>query len=578
MHEWAKCLKLPKRGFVTPGPFSTEISRYMNGVMEAIQDERVRRVTVCKAVQTGGTLCAAEIPIIYFLLNAPGDIIWTHQTEPAAKDHAKTRWNPLLKRIPQIRAMMPRSRHNDTTLQVMFPDCFLILNAANLGSMQSKSARYKINSECWLWPQGMMAMAESRVSKYDEVGTSKVINESQASLQGDDFHKAFMAGDQSTWSVKCFGCGKYSPLEFFGKMKGNEEVRACVIWEESAKNADGTWDVEKAAGSARWKCPECGFEHEDTPRTRALWNAEGTFIPQRLDFSPAVRSFRWNSLVSRTLYELVKQFLDANAEAKRGLTEALKTFKMQRLALFWKDDVFDELVPLRGAGYLLSSPNIADKIVNESMRYMTIDRQRDHFWVVIRAWRFDGSSRLLYFSRTQTVEQLVDLAQLFHVEPRHVFEDTGYFPDGGYADCAKYGWTALKGSGELSFPVEVKGVKFRRMWSMAVRVQKDDRYIPLIHWASDPIKDVLHNLRSGKGVKWETPDDLSPEYENHMSGDRKKPFENKKSGRQEWRWQRVHANHAWDCEAMQVGAALMTGILSSPEAPKEPEIPATPAT
>ena len=93
--------------------------------------------------------------------------------------------------------------------------------------------------------------------------------------------------------------------------------------------------------------------------------------------------------------------------------------------------------------------------------------------------------------------------------------------------------------------------------------------IDLYHWASDPVKDVLGKLRSGQGAKWEVPDDAGQEYERQINGDVKKEMVNKRTGRSEWRWVRRHANHYWDCEAMQVAAALMLGILASPAEPDE---------
>ena len=59
------------------------------------------------------------------------------------------------------------------------------------------------------------------------------------------------------------------------------------------------------------------------------------------------------------------------------------------------------------------------------------------------------------------------------------------------------------------------------------------------------------------------------EYENQINGDKKKAFLNKKTGRPEHRWQRVHANHAHDLEAMQVDVAMMLSILIPPEPAKE---------
>jgi hypothetical protein len=177
---------------------------------------------------------------------------------------------------------------------------------------------------------------------------------------------------------------------------------------------------------------------------------------------------------------------------------------------------------------------------------------------------------MLYFSRVTTPEQCEDVRILYGVERQFTFEDAGYFPEGVYTDCAKWGWTALKGSGDNYFTVEVKlpGIaekqKIKRLWSNSTRVLHNGIYLNLFHWASDPIKDVLYKLRSGQGAKWETPDDAGQEYQSQINGDRKKAFLNKKTGRPEHRWQRVHANHAHDLEAMQVCVAMMLSILVPP--------------
>jgi len=269
--------------------------------------------------------------------------------------------------------------------------------------------------------------------------------------------------------------------------------------------------------------------------------------------------------VAREFGALVSQFLEARKAQKAGVAQAMMDFTRQRRALPWVEEDLSEVILLKGSGYLLSSiKDPAAKLENEAMRFVTIDRQRDHFWILVRVWFRDGSSRLLYFSRVTTAEQCEDVRIMYGVDRQLCFEDAGYFPEGVYTDCAKWGWTALKGSGDNYFTVEKNGQKFKRLWSDATMVQHQGKMLPLFHWASDPIKDVLYNLRSGRGAKWETPDDIGEEYPNHLTGDAKKPFLNKRTGRNEFRWQRVHQNHAHDLEAMQTVVSMMLGILAAP--------------
>jgi hypothetical protein len=574
IHLWAHDHVVLPASYAQPGRFDISTSRHLIAPLEAIQDDKVREVSNMGAIQTGKSLLS-EVAIAWAICNSPGPIMLTMQTDDDAREHCNQRFMEMLKSVQHIRDMLPEDRHLKQMSAIYFGPFFLEVNGANLSNLQRVSIRWKFNSEVWLWKAGLLAHARGRVSAFEKAGNSKVVNESQGGNSGDDFDLAWKAGHQAVWSVKCFGCGKYSPLEFAGTMLDDPKRKACVVWNEDARRQDGSWNIGRAVETCRYRCRNCGVEAEDSARTRARWNEEGDYIAARTDAPAHTRSFRWEGLVAREMGALVSQFLEARKAQKQGVPQAMMDFTRQRRALSWVEDDTSEAILLKGAGYTLASiTEPAAKIENEAHRFVTIDRQRDHFWISVRAWRRDGSSRLLYFSRVTTAEQCEDVRILYGVEQKLTFEDAGYFPEGVYTDCAKWGWTALKGSGDNYFTVEGRSGKIKRLWSNATMIQHNGMMIPLFHWASDPIKDVLHNLRSGQGAGWETPDDIGQEYPNQLNGDRKKPFLNKKSGRNEWRWQRVHANHAHDLEAMQTLVALMLAILAAPT-PKDEEHPIT---
>lgn len=568
IYEWLHDHWILPASYAQPGRFDVSTSRHLIAPFDAIQADHIREVSLAGAIQTGKTL-VVEGAATWATCNSPGPMMWTLQTDEDAREHCNQRFMEAYRTVPQIREMLPEDRHLKQMAAVYFGPFFLEVNGANLNNLQRVSIRWKFNSEVWLWKQGLLSHARGRVSAYEKAGNSKVVNESQGGNAGDDFDLAWQAGNQQVWSVKCFGCGKLSPLEFAGRMLDDPEKKACVVWDEDARRTDGSWNIGRAAATARYRCPSCGHEHADTASTRARWNAEGEYLIRRTDAPAHISSFRWEGLVAREMGALVSQFLEARKAQKAGVPQAMMDFTRQRRALPWVEDDLSETILLRGSGYKLADLKPAEKIENEAQRFVTIDRQRDHFWISVRAWRRDGSSRLLYFSRVTTAEQCEDVRILYGVERQLTFEDAGYFPEGVYTDCAKWGWTALKGSGDNYFTVEVREGKIKRLWSNASMVQHNGKMLPLFHWASDPIKDVLYNLRSGKGAAWETPDDIGGEYENQLTGDRKKQRINGRTGRPEWRWTRVHANHAHDLEAMQTVVSMMLGILAAPRPGEE---------
>jgi hypothetical protein len=576
IYDWLHDHWVLPASYAQPGRFDVSTSRHLIKPFDAIQSDGVREVTCAGAIQTGKTLLV-EGAATWATCNSPGPIMWTLQTDEDAKEHCNQRFMEAYTSVKQIRDMMPENRHLKQTNAVYFGPFFLEVNGANLNNLQRVSVRWKFNSEVWLWKQGLLAHARGRVSAFERAGNSKVVNESQGGNVGDDFDLAWKAGSQEVWGVRCFGCNQLSPLEFSGAMVTDPTKKACVVWNEDARRKDGSWNVGRAVETCRWICPLCAQEHPDSPGTRAKWNREGDYVALRSDPNPQNVSFRWEALVARDMGALVAQFLEARKAQKAGITQAMMDFMRQRRALPWQDEDTSETILLKGSGYKLSETDPKSKLENEANRFVTIDRQRDHFWASVRAWRRDGSSRLLYFSRVTTPEQCEEIRQNYGVEPQLCFEDAGYFPEGVYSDCAKYGWTALKGSGDNYFKVEKGDKKIKRLWSNASLVQHSGKLIHLFHWASDPIKDVLYNLRSGKGASWETPDDIGTEYESQVNGDKKKAFLNKRSGRNEWRWQRTHANHAHDLEAMQTVVAMMLGILLAPEPHDETSKDSTPS-
>lgn len=554
--------------YAEPGRLNLSSSRYLIAPLNSIRNETVRRTSCYGAIQTGKSLCV-EIAIPWVIANAPGPIMWTMQSDDDAKEQAKTRFLGLLKSCGPVRALMPEDRHDATTTEIYFGNFFLLLNGANANNLQSKSIRWKFNSECWLWKQGLMKHAEGRVSAFEETQSSHVFNESQGGLAGDDMDKAWLEGDQCEWNIRCANpeCRALLPLEFFARMESDPERYAGVIWDETARRPDGSYNIRQAADSARWRCKRCGHEHPNTAATRAAWNASGEYVATNPTAPAHIRSFRWNSLTRRDLGALVSEWLTASELKKRGLMQAAKDFYQKRLAIPWKVDEEIERIELKPGGYTLAEVTAAPaaKIDNEATRILTADRQRDHWWICVRAWRKDGSSRLLYYSKVLTVEQIRETQQTYGIQDQLCFEDGQHDTAHVYADCIRFGWTALHGSGEESFAhILPSGKKVQRFYSSLKTASVPGGLARYVHWASEPIKDILHAMRTTEAAGWQTADDAPPDYAKQLNGDQKRERLNKKTGRNEWGWKKVGENHAWDCEAMQIAAALMLRIIAAP--------------
>jgi hypothetical protein len=90
-------------------------------------------------------------------------------------------------------------------------------------------------------------------------------------------------------------------------------------------------------------------------------------------------------------------------------------------------------------------------IEGESHRFMAIDRQRNHFLCVIRPWRPDGRSQLLFASRLLEWRQINELYSKYNFNrPARVLIDAGFDTSAVYAFCAAHGFAAVMGEGRVS--------------------------------------------------------------------------------------------------------------------------------
>jgi hypothetical protein len=205
---------------------------------------------------------------------------------------------------------------------------------------------------------------------------------------------------------------------------------------------------------------------------------------------------------------------------------------------------------------------------DEAHRFMTVDKQRDHYWCVIRAWRANSESRLLWCGRADTWEELEQLRCRYRVRDTLTFIDCGFATDEVYHQCARRNWTAMRGTGKNSFRHVLRGNRavdraFSPFGSAQVGAGLRARYV---FWCVDRAKDILDSLRNGRGAAWEIPDDVPRYYLDQIDSEVKREVVSQVTKQIELRWVRAkRANHLWDCEAMQVAAALMLTLFGQQE-------------
>jgi hypothetical protein len=564
IYQWARKHVVLPESYAIPGHFNAKLSPWLIPIFDALQDDAIRTVTVSKSIQSAGTLIA-DVWVPWLIANCPGPISWTMHTDDMVERHAKTRLNPILDRCKPVADLLPRAGPHRTITEIYFGGFFLVLNSANLSDQQSQSIRWKINDEIWhpKW-QSIYKEAIGRVTKFEEMGTSKILNISQGGWENDVSDQAWKAGHMAEWSAECPACAKLHPLAFrqiAGDGKEREgAARAGVVWAEDAKLDDGTFNVARAMETVRFRCPHCGNESADDDRTREAWKRSGAYQVTRMDAPSEAKSFHFEALPTRPMRLLAQQFCEAENEfAKTGSDEARRVFRQKREARAWVEE--RSVINVMGGGdYSMKDFWNGETVPGETHRFMTVDRQQTHFWVEVGAWTAAPEYRQLYFGRVDTIDAVRATQIRYKVPDSCVAQDRRYDASAVDADCARWGWRGMMGTRKKTWPMrnEATGLmenfphsdpKFSNIGPVAV---------PFYEFSSGHCKDIVANAVAGKSFRWMLPKDVNPLYPEHLKAEEKREV---RPGVWEWVEVKQNSNHGFDCSSMMVAVAIIVGLV-----------------
>jgi phage terminase large subunit GpA-like protein len=350
-------------------------------------------------------------------------------------------------------------------------------------------------------------------------------------------------------------------------------------WDENNETRPaGEWNWDALAATIRYECPACKEILRDSFAVRRSMALAGKWVPTNKK-SPSDRvSYTWSALIVPWIpwIRIVQEFLMAKEAMDQGAHEPLKTFITETLGESWREqEMFGDDI-MEPGGFRLGDP-----WPEESLRFMTVDVQKDHFWFVVRSWSKEGESRLVAEGKIQTVADIKDTAAAFKVPDRCVIMDCGYEQNRIFQVCCANGWVAFKGDERASFSTyHGGGIREVRPYSWPPlagdpglgTVQQGMQRCPFFMWSNPTVKDFLYRLKTGKGLGWGLPADVSAEYMRQMCSEAKRRTRNKKTGQVEHQWQVIgrRQNHLWDCECMQLVAAMIEGILVNPFATSKP--------
>lgn len=518
---------------------------WMNEPLDRLADPECTEMILLAPTGSGKTTMM-EAALAYIVAEDPGPTLVIGQTNETISEWFETRLMHTFRETAETKYLIPSGKHRHKARKdaVIFSHMTLFSTGANMSGTQARSMRRVIGDEIHEWKAGIVRQAEARLH---DRWNRQFILVSQGGVIGDDWHGKWTQTNQRERFFKCPNC----------------EHEQTFSW--SNVRFDEMDDAIAASKTAHMVCEneECDFIITEDPVLRRSLST-GAYYKQTTSGMDGSHGYRFCMLENWTipLSRLVYERIIAMREVKRGNLELLKSFIQKRLADFWNDQKEDERPELTGGGYAVNDFADGEPWEDEHVRFMTIDRQQDHFWACVRSWTANGDSRMLWYGKIDTWDRVKQIQEQYKVESRKTVIDCGYQKDEVYKRCAQYGWLALRGDQRDNYPHRTQsGKMIQKSYSRFQTVQGSNGAKTMVCFFSNlAIKDTLHQLRTGQGVKWEIPDDAGSEYLRQIDAEVRRG-EGKTA-----LWKKRHNdNHAVDCEAMQVVLASILGLIGSPE-------------
>lgn len=546
--EWAdKYRILDAKTSAMPGPWRTEQTPYLKGIMDEFNNYETEEIVYIKPTQVGGTECLQNMAG-YIIQQDPAPTMIVYSTDKLAESISENRLQPMIKAAPTLKK---RFLENESSkLELQFDGMYLTLAGSNSpSSLASKAIRFLFLDEVDKYPGASkkeadpISLARERTKTFHN---RKIFITSTPTLKTGHIWKAKEDADiEKHFFVPCPHCGEY--IEFKWK-------QVHFPKEEGMSLAD-------RAEFASYVCQECGCVITDQDKPDMLRLGEWRTVKQNTKFVRKV-AFWMNTLYSPFVRfsEVVKEFLKSKDDP-----EQLQNFVNSWLAEPWEDTKLKtnaDLVMERQTEY-------EELVVPDWAKMLTggVDVQENCLYWTIRAWGSYLTSQNIAHGQAfsfQEVERVMNLEyQMPDGTPMVValaLIDSGYNADLVYDFCVSNSDWALPSKGSSN--------PMLSHYKMSTVNKTDSRAfgMNLVLVDTGKYKDMIAGRmkkKNGSG-SWMVYAGCDREYAEQVTAEHKV---NVKMGngkvKQEWQLKTSHAdNHYLDCEVYALAAADALGVRS----------------
>jgi len=573
--EWANQFRyLAQESSPMPGKYSTDLTPWVPGMLDALDDPATKEVVCMKSAQVAWTDGVWNNYLGRRIHNDPCPVVLLFPKDKTIRKYLDQKFVPMVEATEALRPLVDvttsRTTGNRTDFK-KFPGGFLALVASNapdnVKSLSAPVVCVEEPDDCNTNVKGQgdsVKLLEERAKTYEY---RKVIFGGTPTVKGlSRVEKAYLASDRRKFMVPCHECGDSHVLNWEN-----------VIWDNEAEVEDEVYGKAQTH-TARYVCPHCGVPWRDVDKNRNVrrgeWVAEKPFR--------GVAGFYINELYSpfpgSKLHMLVERYLKARHELEKGDESDMIVFENSCLGLPYEyrtDAPSTEALQERAKEYAELSVPAGGLLLT-----VGVDVQHDRLAIIVRAWGRGEESWLVYWGEIAAATTCADKTDPVWEElDRYVFgsyqHELGFdlhvtaasfdSSDGQTNDAVYHYVRSRRNRGVKVMAIKGESANINReIVTPAKKVDTNNKgtkaakyglpvFIVGTHKAKDLIDARLKLTGNGPGrMHWYN--GVRSDYYNQITSEIKAPSR-QRGGRKVWQLKAGVRNEALDCEVYALHAA-----------------------
>ena len=321
--QWAEKYRVLDESSNISGRWSNDVTPYLIGIMNTLNDDYIREVYLCKGSQLGGTEVMINM-LMYIIDRNPAPTMIVYPSDDLAKDVSNDKLKPAFRLASQIKKLFMENSSKE--LRLKFKTMVLYLRGAGSPSkLASKAIKYLFFDEidkiggASKKEASPYNLAMERIKTYKS--QSKVYACSTPTLATNyiwGLHNS--AEEVRHYFVPCPHCGEMIEL-IWNQIKFDEDQNK-------------TMSPYDRAATSKYICQACGCIIEDKDKPKMLRAGEWRAVKKRGIGKPKTVGFWISSLYSifLTWADIAEEFLKSKDDP-----ELLQNFVNSWLAEPWED-------------------------------------------------------------------------------------------------------------------------------------------------------------------------------------------------------------------------------------------------